>query len=88
MPTATGTAAGQADPTSTIPVTFAAVFSEAVTGFDGSDVSLDGTAGATTATVTEVAPNDGTTFTVAVSGMRMDGTVIASIAEGATGTLP
>src|SRR5438034_308757 len=31
-------AAGQADPTSTAPITFTAVFSESVSGFTGSDV--------------------------------------------------
>ena len=54
-------------------------------------MTLDGTTGATTGTVTEIAPNDGTTYNVAVSGMAGSGTVIASIAAGvavdlATGT--
>jgi LPXTG-site transpeptidase (sortase) family protein len=69
----------QADPTNTSPINFTAMFSEAVTGFDGSDVALSGTAGATTANVTEIAPNDGTTYNVAVSGMTSDGTVIADV---------
>jgi large repetitive protein len=72
-------ASGQAETTSTSPIHFTAVFDEPVTGFDGSDVTLSGTAGATTAVVTEIAPNDGTTYDVAVSGMTTDGTVIASI---------
>src|SRR2546429_4004190 len=38
-------AAGQADPTSTAPITFTAVFSESVSGFTGSDVVIGGTAG-------------------------------------------
>ena len=46
-------------------------------------MTLSGTAGATTATVTEIAPNDGTTYNVAVSGMTLSGTVIASIPAGA-----
>jgi CSLREA domain-containing protein len=71
--------AGQADPTSTSPIHFTAVFDEPVSGFDGSDVGLSGTAGATTAVVTEIAPNDRTTYDVAVSGMSSEGTVIASI---------
>jgi hypothetical protein len=73
-------ASGQADPTTASPIHFTVVFNEAVTGFTSSDVSLSGTAGATTALVTETAPNDGTTFDVAVSGMTTNGTVIASIA--------
>lgn len=83
-------AAGQADPTSDSPIDFTAVFSEPVNGFgdSGSDVSLGGTASATTAVVTEVAPNDGTTYNVAVSGMTSSGTVSASIpADAATDTL-
>ena len=76
-------AAAQPDPTGLAPINFTAVFSESVTGFDALDVSLSGTAGATTATVTEIAPNDGTTYNVAVSGMTLSGTVIASIPAGA-----
>ena len=71
-------AAGQADPTSTSPIYFTVVFSEAVTGFATGDVTLTGTAGATTATVI----GSGTTYTVAVSGMTTNGTVIATIAAG------
>jgi hypothetical protein len=73
-------AAAQADPTSASPITFTVVFSETVTGFDGTDVTLTGTAGASMATVT----GTGTTYSVAVSGMVGDGTVTASIgADGA-----
>ncbi len=75
-------AAGQADPTNASPINFTVVFSESVTGFATGDVTLGGTAGATTGTVTEIAPNDGTTFNVAVSGMAGDGTVTATIAAG------
>ncbi len=69
-------AAAQADPTSTSPINFTATFSETVTGFATGDVTLSGTAGATTATVT----GSGTTYNVAVSGMTGSGTVIATIA--------
>src|SRR4051794_11668398 len=72
-------AAGQADPTNGSPIDYTATFSEPVTGFSGSDVTLSGTAGATSTVVSEVAPNDGTTYNVAVSGMTSDGTVIASV---------
>ena len=62
-------AAGQADPTNDSPVHFTGTFSEPVTGFGAAAVMLSGTAGASTATVTELPPNDGTTYDVAVSGM-------------------
>lgn len=76
-------AAGQADPTNASPINFTVVFSEAVTGFTFGDVTLGGTAGATTRVVSEIAPNDGTTYNVAVSGMTGDGTVTVSIPAGA-----
>jgi len=69
-------ASGQADPTSSSPINFTVVFSEAVSGFATGDVTLSGAAGATTATVT----GGPTTYTVAVSGMTNSGTVIATVA--------
>jgi hypothetical protein len=73
-------AATQVDPTSTAPIRFSVVFSEAVTGFDASDVALSGTApGTLSPTVT----GSGTTYQVAVSGMTGSGTVIANLAAGA-----
>ena len=69
-------ASGQADPTSSSPINFTVVFSEPVTGFATGDVTLSGTAGATTATVS----GGPTTYNVAVTGMTGSGTVIASIA--------
>ena len=84
-------ASGQADPTNTSPINFTVVFNEPVTGFGDAagDVTLSGTAGATTAVVSEVAPMDGTTYNVAVSGMISHGTVIATVganvAEDAAG---
>ena len=72
-------ASGQVDPTSASPINFTVVFSEPVTGFATGDVTLSGTAGATTATVSEIAPNNGTTYNVAVSGMTGSGTVIATV---------
>jgi LPXTG-site transpeptidase (sortase) family protein len=71
--------AAQADPTNVSPINFTVVFSKPVTGFTNADVTIGGTAGATTATLTEVAPNDGTTYNVAISGMTRDGTVTVSI---------
>ena len=74
--------AGQADPTANSPIDFKVIFSEPVSGFATGDVSLSGVAGATTGTVSEIAPNDGTTFNVAVSGMAQDGTVTAKVEAG------
>ena len=71
-------AAGQADPAKNSPINFTVIFSEPVADFATGDVVPGGTAGATTATVT----GSGTTYSVAVSGMTTDGTVIASIAAG------
>jgi hypothetical protein len=67
---------GQADPTTASPIEFTVVFSAPVTGFVTGDVTLGGTAGATSAEVT----GSGTTYNVAVSGMTGNGTVTASIA--------
>src|SRR2546426_688051 len=72
-------AAGQADPTSSSPINFTAVFSEAVTGFTGTDVAIGGTAGGTKTVTVTGGPS---TYTVAVSGMSSAGTVIATIAAG------
>ncbi len=78
-------AGGQSDPATSGPVNFTAIFSEPVSGFATGDVTLGGTSDATTGTVTEVAPNDGTTYNIAVSGMTQPGTVTASI-SGAVAT--
>src|SRR2546422_11339246 len=72
-------AAGQADPTSSSPINFTAVFSEAVTGFTGTDVTIGGTAGGTKTVTVSGGPS---TYNVAVSGMTTSGTVIATIAAG------
>ncbi|HEX7897492.1 MAG TPA: Ig-like domain-containing protein [Planctomycetota bacterium] len=71
-------AGGQADPTSASPIAFQVEFSKNVSDFATGDVSLSGTAGATTAAVS----GSGKSYTVAVSGMTSTGTVIASIAAG------
>ena len=72
-------AAGQPDPCTASPIRFTAVFSEPVTGFAADDVTIGGTAGATSVAVTEIAPNNQTTYDVAVTGMTGSGTVIVSI---------
>jgi N,N-dimethylformamidase beta subunit-like protein/Big-like domain-containing protein len=72
-------AATQADPTSASPINFTVVFSEAVSGFTGADVTISGTAGGTKTVAVSGGPS---TYTVAVSGMTGSGTVIATIAAG------
>ncbi len=67
---------GQSDPTNASPIMFTVLFDEPVADFATGDVTLSGTAGATTATVS----GSGQSYTVAVSGMTGDGTVIATIA--------
>jgi hypothetical protein len=69
-------AAGQSDPAAAGPIHFTVVFNESISGFATGDVTLSGTAGATTATVT---PVNSTTFDVSVTGMSQSGSVIATI---------
>ena len=71
-------AAGQADPASAVPIDFTVVFGEPVSDFTTGEVTLSGTAGATTAVVS----GSGTTYTVAVSGMTTGGSVIATVPAG------
>ncbi len=72
-------AAAQADPTNGDSVSFTAVFSESVTGFDAADVTRGGTATGGTVSVT---PVSGTTYTVTIGTLTSDGTVTASIGAG------
>src|SRR5205823_718455 len=66
-------AVGQTSPTNAGPILYAVVFSEAVTGFTGSDVSfLGSTVGGTL--VANVS-GSATTYTVSVTGMSGDGTL-------------
>jgi hypothetical protein len=71
-------ASTQDDPTNGSVIDFTVVFSESVSDFANGDVTIGGTAGATTAVVT----GSGTTYNVAVSGMTSCGTVTASIPSG------
>jgi hypothetical protein len=71
-------ASTQASPTNTSPIKFTVVFNKPVVDFVAADVTLTGTAGATTVVVT----GSGATYTVAVSNMGGVGTVIASLAAG------
>src|SRR5438552_3691266 len=72
-------AAGQADPTSSSPISFTAVFSKPVSGFTGAGVTISGTAGGTKTATVSGGPS---TYNVAVSGMATGGTVMASIPAG------
>jgi len=82
-------AAGQTDPvtgpSATTVVNFTAIFTEPVVAgsFTNADVTISGTAGATVVNISEIAPNDGTHFNVAIGGMTQSGTVIANIPAGA-----
>lgn len=73
-------ATGQADPASGSPVNFTVTFSEVVTGFTSSDVSLAGSTAA--GTLSAVVTGSGTTYNVAVSGMTGSGTVQATVPAG------
>ena len=76
-------AGGQADPTNVSPVAFTVVFDEPIdeTTFTNADVSVGGTATTGAVTVTEIAPNDDTTFEVSIV-VTADGTVIPTIPAG------
>ena len=74
-------AAGQADPTNSGTVLFTATFSEPVTGFARADVTVAGTAtGTGTVTITGTGP----VYTVTISGMTGNGTIIATIGASTT----
>src|SRR5437667_1395022 len=72
-------AVGRVDPSGAPLINFTAVFSEPVSGFTGTDVTIGGTAGGTKTVTVSGGPS---TYTVAVSGMTTSGTVIATIAGG------
>ncbi|MBW8801493.1 MAG: Ig-like domain repeat protein, partial [Streptomyces sp.] len=73
-------AGGQTDPTSSSPISFTATFSEPVTGFTAGDIDVSASvAGGTLTTVVSGGPS---VYTVDVSGMTTDGTVIATIPAG------
>ena len=74
-------AAGQADPAFAPTIHFTVAFGEPVHDFTDSDISLSGTAGATTVTVTNPS-GDNRQYVVSISGMSHDGTVIATIPAG------
>ena len=69
----------QNDPTNTTPVTYTATFNEPVTGLTPTDITIGGTAGATTATIT----GGPTTYTITIDGMSQSGGVTVAMADGA-----
>ncbi len=75
-------AVGQSDPTNVGPIHYTVVFNEAVTGFAIGDVTLGSPFGGLSQTVTEIAPMDGTTYDVSVTGMSGSGTIVATINSG------
>lgn len=78
-------AANQTDPSTATTVNFTVTFSEPVTGFDQSDVSVSGTAFGAGSTTNVVVTGNGTgdVYNVAVSGYNQNGTVVINIAAGA-----
>jgi len=68
----------QEDPTSNSVIRFVAEFSSRVTGFAASDVTLSGSAGATTVEVV----GSGSSYELLVSGMTRNGTVVVDIPAG------
>ena len=76
-------AAAQVDPANASPALFTVVFDEPIhdATFTNADVSVGGTATTGLVTVTEVAPNDDTTFEVSVV-VTGDGTVVPTIPAG------
>ena len=76
-------AGGQADPTFVNPINFTVVFNEPVTDFDdAADVTVSGTAAGVGSATVVITPNSSTNYTVAISGITGDGTVIATIPAG------
>ena len=74
-------AVGQSDPTNGSAVAFTVTFSEPVTGFDASDVTLSGTA---TGSLQAAVSGSGPTYDVTVIGMSGDGTVVVDVPADTT----
>ncbi len=74
-------ASGQAVPAASSPINFTVTFTQIVTGFTSAGVTLSGTASATTTTVTD--SGDHMNYSVGVTGMANNGTVILSVDAGA-----
>ena len=75
-------AAAQADPVlAGSTVNFTVVFSQDVTGFDGTDVTVTGTAGL--GAITKTVTGGPSTYNVAIAGATGSGTIIATVPAGA-----
>jgi len=75
-------AIGQIDPASTQPINFTVAFSESVTGFGPTDVSLAGsTANMSFASIN--VSGSGNVYTVSINNVRSSGQVVASLPAGA-----
>ncbi|MCE1253619.1 MAG: Ig-like domain-containing protein, partial [Anaerolineae bacterium] len=74
-------AGGQADPTRDTQIFFDVLFSEEVVGFTASDVILS--AGTAPGTLSAVVSGSGVIYTVTVTGMTANGSVVVSIPGGA-----
>lgn len=76
----------QTTPTNSGPILFEVVFGAPITpaSFISTDVSTVGTtaSGTLAITISEIAPNDGTTFEISVTGMTGDGDVVVGIPAG------
>ncbi len=77
-------ATDQADPTNTSPVYFTAVFSKPINPgtFTADDVTLSGEVGGLVTGITQIAPNDNTTFRIEVGNLTGEGFLTASILAG------
>jgi len=73
---------GQSDPSATQPINFTVVFSESVSGFDGSDVSLAGSTADVSAASVAVS-GSGSIYNVKISNIVSSGQVRVGIAAGA-----
>src|SRR5437879_4258102 len=71
--------AGQNDPTNGSSIVFHVQFREAVTGFNGADIFFTGSTASGTLTANVTDDGDGANYTVSVSGMTSDGTVLVDI---------
>jgi Dockerin type I domain len=75
-------AADQTDPTNRAPIHFTAVFQEPVSDFTAGSLALEGTAPGPLAASASPLGSDGTTYDVAVDGMKGTGTVTVGPAAG------
>ena len=75
-------AVGQSDPVSMQPINFTVLFSENVSGFDASDVSLAGSTADVSAAIITITGGNGV-YNVKISNVTTSGQVRANIAAGA-----